>query len=416
MNNKFLLRDFRSSFWGRLIVVCVVLFFVYLGDGILSDWVPAYIQESTNSSLLMGVIISFSSMVGFLADLVLPQVLKKVSVRKMIVLAIGSSLIFCGILYWTTWWPWAVLFLFAMAVWGVYYEFLGFGSQQFISGAIPPHFRTGAWAILGAFRGLAYFVGPILGSYLMIEKGNKTVVLTAAGFVLVGYLFWLLSGGKKEAMVDINEEESRVNVFVEAKHWWFLLKHVWPVVTISLVLGIVDSTFWTTGTVLSDNMARQNVWGGLFLPLYELPMVLMGILVARMGVYKGKKKLAEVFMLFTGFLLMLLSVISSPVLVLVIAFMIGVTTSMCWPLRDAIYSDLVSRMGFEGKHMIGLSGSTISLAYIVGPILSGGLASMVGEKMTFSIIGIFVCIVAVVLLVVTPKKLRLPQGEIQNWS
>jgi MFS family permease len=73
-------------------------------------------------------------------------------------------------------------------------------------------------------------------------------------------------------------------------------------------------------------------------------------------------------------------------------------------------------MGRRGKHMMGLSSSTLSLAYIIGPILAGFIAQMVGEKMTFSIMGIFMSVVAIFLLMVTPRKLRLPQTEIQTWD
>lgn len=415
MIRKFSFGDLRSSYWGKVMMVSLVLFFVYLGDGILSDWVPAYIQESMGDSLMMGFIISFSSVVGFLADLIFPQLLKKVDTKKMIVLAIIASLIFCGILFWSTWWPAVILFLGAMAVWGVYYEFLGFGSQQFVSESIPPHARAGAWALLGSFRGLAYFLGPLLGSYLALSVGNTIVVTVAAVMVVIGYMFWLLTGGKTQK-ISLDENENRANIFIEAKHWWSLLKHVWPAVTISLTLSILDATFWTTGTVFSDNLARGHAWGGWFLPLYELPMVFVGVIVARWGVYKGKKKLAEIFMLVTSILLMSMWFKESVFVVLTVSFLVGVMTSFSWPLRDAIYSDVVNRMGFEGKHMIGLSGSTVSLAYIVGPILAGGIANVVGERMTFVWTGFGMMVVSILLLLLTPKKMRLPQDEIQKWE
>ena len=181
-------------------------------------------------------------------------------------------------------------------------------------------------------------------------------------------------------------------------------------------MGLLDSTFWTTGTVLSDNMAKESTLGGFFLPLYELPMIIMGIIVAKLGIYKGKKKLAEYFMLVSGALLVSMYFVQTTALLLAISFCVGVTASVCWPLRDAVYSDLVSRMGFEGKHMIGLSGSTISLAYIIGPIVSGGLASLFGEIETFAIVGLLLVLVSVFLLMVTPKKLRLPESVIETWN
>ncbi len=392
-----------------------MLFFVFLGDAILSDWVPGYMQESLGSPLLMGIVFSFSSLVGFLADLIFPQYLQRVEVRRMVFLAIVTSLFFGVLLLGATWWPVVGLFLVAMAVWGVYYEFLGFGGQAFVAQSIPSHFRAGAWSVLGAFRGLAYFLGPIIGSSIALNRGNKFVVLMAMFFVVVGLLMWVFSPGKKRDLV-IDEKEVRVNLFIEVKHWGLLLKSVWPVVTISLMLGLLDSTFWTTGTVLSDELAANHAWGGMFLPFYELPMIVIGLVVAKLGIYKGKKKLAEFFMLISGIALVFLSLSDAVWLTLLIAFVVGMATSICWPLKDAIFSDMVSRMGHEGKHMIGLSGSTVSAAYVFGPIISGAIANAVGEKNTFVVIGLGLILVSLVLLVVTPRKMRLSQLEINSWE
>lgn len=66
--------------------------------------------------------------------------------------------------------------------------------------------------------------------------------------------------------------------------------------------------------------------------------------------------------------------------------------------------------------MLGLSSSTISLAYIVGPAIAGWVASMVGERMTFAVLGLGVALISLILLIVTPKKIKLPQSEIETWD
>jgi len=142
----------------------------------------------------------------------------------------------------------------------------------------------------------------------------------------------------------------------------------------------------------------------------------MGFVVAKWGVAEGKKKKAIQFLLFSGVFLALLGVSGSIVNQLVFVLIASILLSAAFPLTDAIYSDIVSRMGRERRHLIGLSRSTISLAYIVGPILSGFIASQVGEKLTFGIVGLMVIVVSVVLLISTPKKLKLPQEEIQAWE
>ncbi|HCQ31506.1 TPA: hypothetical protein DIU27_03960 [Candidatus Collierbacteria bacterium] len=415
MNRKLDVGGLLKGYWGRAVMLSVMLFFVYVGDGILSDWVPSFIQNSVNSPLLMGIIISFSSLVGFGADLIFPQLLKHVKTRKVLLMAIGSSLVFCGVLLWSVAWPLIVLFLLAMGVWGVYYEFLGFGGQAFVSESVPVTARSGVWAVMSAFRSLAYFIGPILGSYLAISKGDYWVVMVATVCVALGYLVWMIMGrSNRESVVD--EPAERVSLLKEIQHWWTLSERVWPVLAISLMMGIVDATYWTTGTVFSDNLAKQNWWGGLFLPLYTLPMVFVGVVIARWGVYKGKKKLAEIFMLISGLLLVLIGPSDSVIVALTVSLLVGTMLSVSWPMTDAVYSDIVSRMGSEGKHMVGLSGSTLSVAYIVGPIIAGLISQFVGEKNTFVVMGIVLTLVSLCLLVVTPKKLRLPQAEIKTWD
>ena len=395
-------------------MLSVMLFFVYLGDGILSDWVPSFIQSSMNSSLLMGLVISFSSIVGFGADLIFPELLKNLKTKKLILMAIGTSLIFGGVLLWAIRWPILILFLISMAVWGLYYEFLGFGGQQFVSESVPVASRSGAWAILGVFRSLAYFLGPIIGSYVALNQGDSETVWVAVGSVMIGCLLWFFWGRDRNESVSAEQVE-RFSILKEIKHWKALAEHVWPVLLISLVMGVVDATFWTTGTVLSDSLAVKNWLGGMFLPFYTLPMVVVGVIVAKWGIYRGKKKMAEIFMLISGILLSCMPLGNSIYFFLLVSFLTGTALSIAWPLTDAVYSDITSRMGQGGKHMMGLSSSTLSLAYIVGPVLAGLIAQMVGEKMTFSVVGIMMSMVAIVLLLVTPKKLRLPQTEIQTW-
>ena len=115
-----------TGYWGRLVLVCVMLFFVFLGDAIYSDWTPAFVQSAVSSPLGMGIVMAFSSLVGLFADLIFPQLLKKMTSGAMILWAIGTSITFGLLMYFSVYWPVLLLFLLGMAVWGIYYEFLGF--------------------------------------------------------------------------------------------------------------------------------------------------------------------------------------------------------------------------------------------------------------------------------------------------
>ena len=121
-------------------------------------------------------------------------------------------------------------------------------------------------------------------------------------------------------------------------------------------------------------------------------------------------------MLISGVMLGLLGLFEGVIWQLSLVFLASCALSVSYPLTDAVYSDILARMGRERKHMLGLSSSTMSLAYIVGPAVAGLVASMVGERMTFSVLGISVILVSILLLVVTPKKIKLPQTEIDGWD
>lgn len=403
----------QNVMWQRVAALLSVLFFIGISDAILSDWVPTYLQGVLGGSLLMGLVFSFSSVVGFATDLVFPQLFKGVLVKHLLRWALGASLLFVVSLFFATIKPLMPILLMAMAVWGVYYEFLAFASQQFVATVAPNHDRTKVWAVVGVFRSLAYFLGPILGGVIISRSGDRGVVVVSGLITLVSFLMLgFMKTGNKAADIEFH----KVNLLAEISHWRVLLVHVWPVVTISLVLGLIDATFWTTGTVLTDALALEHSWGFMFLPLYMLPSLFVGFLVLRWGIYQGKKKWAEIFMLLSGIFLSLLATVDNVVWQLAMVFLASSALSASYPLTDAVYSDVLARMGRERKHMLGLSSSTISLAYIVGPAVAGWIASMVGEKMTFSVLGVGVIFVSVVLLLVTPKKIKLPQTEIWGWD
>ena len=402
----------NRAVWLRVTTLAMVMFFVYLADGILSDWVPNYMQTVLGSPILMGLVMSFSSLVGFAADVVFPQVLRGITVKKLMVAGIIAGALFAGSLLFTTFRPVLVVILLAMAIWGVYYELLGFASQQFVAETAATNQRSQVWAVLGMFKSLAYFLGPIVGGWLLV-MGDKPVVVAAGLITVLSYLiFYFVRLPNRKVKVEIEE----INLIKEMSHWWVLLEHLWPVLIISLVLGLIDATFWTTGTVLTESLSKQSWWGGLFLPMYSLPSLFVGLIVLKWGVYQGKKKWAEIFMLLAGLFLAGLAISGAVFWQLLMVFLSGVMLSVTYPLVDAVYSDIVSRMGRERKHLIGLSSSMVSISYIIGPTLAGVIASLVGERATFVAMGVGVAVTSVVLLIVTPRKLRLPQQMITTWG
>jgi MFS family permease len=413
MFTRIYLARLKDPVWARVTTISLTLFFIFLGDAILSFWVPNFIQDSLHSSIAMGFVLSFSSIVGFGSDMIFPQLLRGMSVGKLLFIAIITSLLFSLALFGSTFFPLVLVFLLAMALWGIYYEFVGFANHQFIADSIPHELHSSAWAVVSTFRNLAYFLGPMIGGWLVI-RSRRSPLIMAVMFTLIG-LFMVISGRKfRGQTVELNFSE--VNLKKEIEHWIVLFRHVWPVVVLSLFLALIDSTFWTTGAVLTAELSEKAWYGALFLPFYTLPSLVAGYIVLKKKVAKGKKKLAIRFTLISGVFLALIGVFDSVVIELLMVLTSSAFLSFSYPLLDGAYSDIIARMGRERKHLIGLSNSAISLSYIVGPAIAGIITNFVGERGNFTVAGIATILVCIFLLVVTPKKLKLPQQEIKSWT
>lgn len=403
----------KEGVWPKVLHLSSGLFFVMLADAVISFWLPNLLQDALKSPVLMGLVISFQSVIGFAADLTFPKMLRSATVRWFSLMAIFTSAITLLFVLGTTFEPLVSLFLITMALWGVYYEFMSFARQQFVAEAIPPEEHSAVWGFFGVFLNLAYFLGPLLAAFLL-TKGN--FIAAGVTFILLIIAFIITSSYGRSHQKKPEFDIATVRIWEELKRWKDLLKHIWPVIIVSLFLGFIDSTFWTTGAVWTERLSRVSPWGSLFLPLYSLPSLFVSFIVARWAIAKGKKRMTLLFMLASGVFLSLIGLSAHIAWQLISIFLFSLTVSFCSPLLEGVYSDISARLGSEKKHMFGMTSSAVNISYIVWPPIAGFIALKVGERMTFSVMGILTVLVAIFLLVVTPRKLKMPQGEIKEWK
>jgi MFS family permease len=332
----------------------------------------------------------------------------------LVILAALASLLFALLLLASTFAPMILLILLSMVSWGIYYEFLGFARQQFVANSIPAKLHASVWAFMFTFRSLAYTVGPFVAGYIL-ENGARNLLYVSIAATIAGYLFILVSGVTKHSG-PVNLDLKHINFGAELTHWQSLLRHVWPIVLLSLLMGIVDAAFWTTGAVYSGHLSKSSFLGRLFVPAYMFPSLFIGFLIIKWKVEEGKKRKALWFFTISSIFLSLIGLFESVFAIVVLVLVSSLLSSFTYPLVDGVYSDIIARMGRQRLHLVGLTNSATSLAYIIGPVIAGFTASLLGEKMTFSVIGMFSVVVSVLLLVATPKKLHLPQSEIRHWK
>ncbi|MCX6705797.1 MAG: MFS transporter [Candidatus Woesebacteria bacterium] len=413
---KHITNFFKSNpVWYKVILFSSTLFFLQIADAIISYWAPNEIERNFASPAAMGFIIGFQSVVGFIADLFFPHIFKKTKSRILIfwgtLVILTTSLFLVG----ASAKPFVAIFLATMFFWGIYYELITFARFQFVGSVVPANMRTGSWGIMGTFTNLAYFLGPLIAVEILYVKSNLFVEGVIGVFLFIAFLLVIFSKKAHDAPAQISFKE--VNPLKELTHWFTLYKCVWPAIVLSLLMGFIDSTFWTIGAIWTEKLSTQGgSWGMFFLPMYQVPALFVGFLLAKWGIHKGKKILTEKLLILAGVFLIGLAFAKTVGLQLGMVFFASLSISVAYPLLDGVYSDIVSRMGKEKNHLIGLTSSTINISYIVWPPIAGLICSKIGEMGTFGILGALVVAVSFVLLFITPKKLRLPQGEIQTWK
>jgi MFS family permease len=412
---KHITNFFKSNpVWYKVILFSFTLFFLQIADAVISYWAPNEIERSFVSPAAMGFIIGFQSVVGFIADLLFPHIFKRTKARILIfwgaLVILTTSLFLVG----ASLRPFVGIFLITMFFWGIYYELITFARFQFVGSVVPANMRTGSWGIMGTFTNLAYFLGPLIAVEILYVKSNLFVEGVIGIFLFIAFLLIIFSKKAHDAPTQISFRE--VNPLKELTHWFILSRSVWPAIVLSLLMGFIDSTFWTIGAIWTEKLSSQGFAGKFFLPMYMVPSLFVGFFLAKWGIYKGKKILTEKLLILAGLFLIALTFSKTVGLQLALVFFASLAISVAYPLLDSVYSDIVSRMGRERNHLIGLTSSTINISYVVWPPIAGLICSKVGEMGTFGVLGVLVAFVSFVLLFVTPKKLRLPQGEIQTWK
>jgi len=389
--------------------VALILFFIFWADAILSNWVPVHLENKVGP-LWMGLLMSFSSLVGLIADVVLPQLLKGITVKRLLWLALLAGFIFVGILFISDWLLVTVLLIVGMVFWGLYYELLSFADHQFVAKNAEKSERTSYWAVIGVIISLAYLLGPLVGNFLI--RGGDNLVLGVS-------LFLSAIGGCLLLMTKLSNRSAEIgelDVIDEIRKWKSLFPRMWPVLISSLMISIIDSIFWTTGAVISDKLGQVSKLGGLFLAAFVFPSIFVGVIVYRWGIYERKKFWSQFFLLLGGLFLAGLLVSVKIWWVILCVFLAGAMTAAVWPLIGAVYSDIVVRIGKHGRHVVGLSVAMMNIGYIIGPAVAGMSSRYLGMMGTVGALGIVTVAVTLILIVATPKKIKLPQTEIQHWG
>lgn len=389
----------------------LMIFFWAMFDGIVSYVTPLVITERGLSKTAMGLIYASSSVAGAIFDFLLSKFLKNTHYRRlffiMFVVCFGYPL-----LLWKA--QTVFVFLLAMAVWGFYYDLKNFGSFDFISRHSRPEEHSSNFGVLGIFQSLGYLVAPILAGLLISGLIGVKPFIAAFLFLVVSFLFYLLLFKvAKNHKKEVPEEKAfkPINVLVELHLWKKVGKILAPVLFFIMVLYVYDAVFWTIGPLYSENFANFNGFGGLFMAMYTLPMLLTGWFVGSLTKKFGKKKTAFLSFLISSLFLLSLPFLKNPYLVLATVFISSMIGSFAWPAIKGAFVDYITESYKYEKEIEGLVDFFTNIGYVIGPMFAGFLSDKVGNGGAFSALGVLGITTTLILIFTTPRKIKVIVGN-----
>lgn len=382
-----------------------VILFWAIFDSTMQYITPLLIEEQGFSNTMIGLIIGFSSVAGAIFDFFIYKIFKNANFRRMIlamfVLCFGYPLLLMDAK--SVW-----LFLFAMAVWGIYYDLYGFGAFNFVAKHIKRKNSASSFGAIQVFKSLGNIIAPLVIGFIVIENVDWRSfafgwVALAIGFVLFIYLTVVVRKKDPIEDLDVNNQRRR-NLFVELRLWRKLGVLLRPILIMTFYYHIIDAFFWTLIPLYVESINSQQ-FGGLFLAAYSLPALLAGWFVGSVTKKYGKKRTAYVSLLIGSLILSGFAFVNSPILLVAIVFSAAFFIKMTHPVMNSSITDYVNDAPQVEVEIEGLEDFSTNVGYIIGPIAAGIMADIFGMQAAFSLLGLVGVVIAIGLLMFAPKHI-----------
>lgn len=306
--------------------------------------------------------------------------------------------------------------MFAMAIWGLYFESKMFSNFHAVHHLVKKDRHAFAWGVISTFQAAAYFIGPTF-AILLLDKG-KTEVLTSTivlqSMALLGFIIFVLGRRHRHKMPHASVPMHKKSILSEFSAWKVLGKRLWPMLLFAFMLVMIDATFFYTGALMSEEIRHEHPLASYTMAVYLLPGLFIGLFAGKFSKKLGKKKTAFISAFIAGTLLAIAGMVSNVELFLVLVFLSSTAMSITSPLTLGTFEDYIARLGKDASDLIGLENSFTSLSFVVAPILAGLIANFVGYQKTFSFFGAFLAITSLILIFIVPRKIQLPQKAIHD--
>lgn len=372
-------------------------------DSIMSYVTPILIEEQGFSNTMIGLIIGTSSITGALFDFLICKFFKNTNYRRIFLLMFAICFIY-PLLLWQAKTVW--MFMIAMAAWGVYYDFYGFGTFDFVGRHTKEKEHAQNFGMIQMFRALGGILGPLIVGLVIINGVDGVAFGLGWLFLSISFLIFLafaFSMRRQKTIHEIPEAAPRrKNFFIEINLWKKISKMILPALLVTFYIYLIDAFFWTLIPLFAE-ASGLGQFGGLLITAYTVPALIAGWSIGLFTKRYGKNKTAFVSLLVGSLILSLFYYISNTAILIAAIFVASLFISMALPAINATYADHISESPKIEEEIEGLGDFAFNIGYVVGPISAGFMADVIGISGAFSVLGISGAVLAMILLVTSSK-------------
>lgn len=390
-----------------LTTAALMLFFYALFDGLLAYILPIKITSLGFTKSQMGLIIASSNVFGAIFDFVLARFITNTNYRRLYLIAYGLCFIYPLVLWPSSGLP---LFMIAMAVWGLYGDLNLYATFDFVSRRSRSDEHCKTFGILGVFRSLGYLIAPIIAGLVVVNAIDIFPFSLSVSFIFITFIFYLLlidfSPKKDSPNFDPHPHYRHYNFIREFSILGKIARILFPVLVFNITIFVYDAVFWTIGPIFSQAFPHFKDFGGFFMTAYTLPVLIVYWWVNPIVKKFGKKRTAYISFLLGSLFLIPICFIKEPLIIITLVFISSFLGSVAWPAIDGAYADYITESSHYEKEIESLTDFTCNIGYIIGPIFAGVMADLVGNQNVFAILAIFDIFMVLVLLLITPKHIK----------
>lgn len=383
---------------------------IFLADAILSYIFPIIIEKEVQSQMLMGIIMSFSSVIGIVCDLIFPEILKKWRWPTILFSGAIFSLGFTLFAHFSVFAFPAIFALIAVSFWGIYYELIGFSEERFIVNETSENFYTRSWSIINSVIFMTWIISPIIGAQFLLLGAAMTtgtvIILQGIAILASAILFFRY----KNEHDKFKTRERKVNIYRKLSRtfykWKKIFKPLLPITLSVFAIKIAESAYWMFGALFAETIPYIHKGDEfIIILLYTVPLIFGTFICAYTNIHLNKKLKAEACLFFGGILTILGIYFRTEYSVMVTLLLLGNTVlAFVGPLMSSTSSEIQRSIAKEDRfYIVGLVGFSSSFAYILGPLALGTISEYYSYSTAFMFTAGFIVFTSITLMIFTRK-------------